>query len=148
MRKEEQAVAATFGERLRVVRKQRGMSQDDLARRVDVHITAIARFERGAREPRLASIQRLAAGLGVHPGALLPTGKNGVVPAGIVDVLHEMVQGGHGAAIVAALRDREEFERRRAIESDDREQRRTARRNLRRIAAFLESAGVGSPDAG
>lgn len=63
-------LAVAFGQRLRQVRKEHGVSQRVLARRTDLHETAIARFERGAREPRLATILRLAKGLGVQPGAL------------------------------------------------------------------------------
>ncbi len=62
---------AVFGQRLRELRAERGISQDQLARRTGIHPTAIGRFERGAREPRLRSILRLARGLGVPPGTLL-----------------------------------------------------------------------------
>lgn len=68
------------------------------------------------------------------------------VPAGIVEVLREMVECGQGAAIVGALREREAFERLRVIESDDPEQRRRGRRNLRRIWAFLASVGADKSD--
>lgn len=64
-------LSVAFGHRLREVRSEQGLSQDDLARATDVHPTMISRFERGAREPRLKSILRLAEGLGVHPGRLL-----------------------------------------------------------------------------
>lgn len=60
-----------FGLRLRQVRTECGLSQDVLARRTDLHTTAIARFERGAREPRLTTILRLARGLEVPPSALM-----------------------------------------------------------------------------
>lgn len=60
-----------FGRRLRELRAKHGVSQDVLARRTDIHATAIGRFERGAREPRLSSILRLARGLGVEPGELV-----------------------------------------------------------------------------
>lgn len=60
-----------FGRRLRELRAEHGVSQDILARRTDIHPTAIGRFERGAREPRLTSILRLARGLGVSPGELV-----------------------------------------------------------------------------
>ncbi|HEY3758450.1 MAG TPA: helix-turn-helix transcriptional regulator [Solirubrobacteraceae bacterium] len=60
-----------FGERLRELRAERGVSQDQLASRTGIHPTAIGRFERGDREPRLRSILRLAQGLDVPPGALL-----------------------------------------------------------------------------
>jgi transcriptional regulator with XRE-family HTH domain len=65
------AASIAFGRRLRILRRERGLSQDDLARNTDVHPTAIGRFERGSREPRLTTILRLARGLGVLPGALL-----------------------------------------------------------------------------
>jgi transcriptional regulator with XRE-family HTH domain len=145
VREEERAAAVAFGRRLRAVREQRGMSLGDLGHETEVHPTAIGRMEHGRREPRLASIERLAAGLNVEPGALLPAGESRV-PAGIVDVLREMVESGHGAVIVGALRERKNFERRRAIESNDPEQCRLARLNLRRIAAFLASTGVEGDD--
>jgi transcriptional regulator with XRE-family HTH domain len=57
--------------RLRQLRSECGLSQDDLADRTDVHPTAIGRFERGAREPRLTTILRIARGLEVPPSALM-----------------------------------------------------------------------------
>jgi transcriptional regulator with XRE-family HTH domain len=65
------AASVVFGQRLRDLRAQQGVSQDDLARATDVHPTAIGRFERGAREPRLTTILRLARGLDVRPGELV-----------------------------------------------------------------------------
>lgn len=65
------AATVAFGKRLRELRAELGISQDELARSADIHSTAIGRFERGAREPRLGTILRLAHGLGVAPGALL-----------------------------------------------------------------------------
>lgn len=65
------AVSVAFGRRLRELRRAADMSQDDLARATDIHTTAIARYERGVREPRVAMILQLAYGLGVPPGALL-----------------------------------------------------------------------------
>ncbi len=65
------AASVAFGQRLRELRAERSVSQDDLASRTDVHPTAIGRLERGAREPRLTTILRLARGLGVEPGKLL-----------------------------------------------------------------------------
>lgn len=62
---------AAFGQRLRELRAERGISQDQLARRTGIDATAVGRFERGAREPRLRSILRLAEGLSVKPGRLV-----------------------------------------------------------------------------
>jgi transcriptional regulator with XRE-family HTH domain len=60
-----------FGQRMRELRAERGISQDELARRTGVHSTAIGRLERGAREPRLSTILRIARGLDAQPGMLL-----------------------------------------------------------------------------
>ena len=56
---------------MRELRAQRGISQDELSRITDVHPTAIGRMERGAREPRLTTILRVARGLNISPGDLL-----------------------------------------------------------------------------
>ncbi|MGH2973932.1 MAG: helix-turn-helix domain-containing protein [Solirubrobacterales bacterium] len=63
--------SAAFGERLRELRDRQKLSQDALAHATDIHPTAIGRMERGAREPRLTTILRLAHGLDVTPGELL-----------------------------------------------------------------------------
>ncbi|HTC60617.1 MAG TPA: helix-turn-helix transcriptional regulator [Solirubrobacteraceae bacterium] len=65
------AASVAFGKRLRELRAEHGLSQDDLADRTDVHPTAIGRLERGSREPRLTTILRIARGMDVEPGALL-----------------------------------------------------------------------------
>jgi transcriptional regulator with XRE-family HTH domain len=65
------AVIVAFGRRLRDLRVEHSLSQDDLAHRTGIHATAIGRFERGGREPRLTTILRIAWGLGVLPGGLL-----------------------------------------------------------------------------
>lgn len=60
-----------FGERLRAARVEGGLSQERLASACGLHRTEISLLERGAREPRLSTIVRLARGLGVTPAALL-----------------------------------------------------------------------------
>ncbi len=64
-------VGTTFGQRLRELRRERGVSQEALSRRTHIHIPTIGRLERGKQEPRLKTILRLADGLGVSPGELL-----------------------------------------------------------------------------
>ena len=60
-----------FAENLRRLRTAAGLSQEALATACDLHRTEISLLERGAREPRLSTIVRLARGLGVEPGQLL-----------------------------------------------------------------------------
>jgi transcriptional regulator with XRE-family HTH domain len=65
------APSGSFGQRMRELRAEHGVSQDELAYRTGIHPTAIGRLERGAREPRLGTILRVVWGLGVQPGRLL-----------------------------------------------------------------------------
>ncbi len=65
------AASVALGRRLRELRAEHGLSQDDLADMTGIHSTAIWRPECGAREPRLTTILCLARGLDVQPGALL-----------------------------------------------------------------------------
>lgn len=60
-----------FGRRVREVRRAKGMPQDALAHAADIHPTAVGRYERGRREPRLSTILRLARALDVPPGELV-----------------------------------------------------------------------------
>lgn len=59
-----------FGQRVRELRAREGLSQDGLAHTSGIHLTSIGRIERGGHEPRLTTILKLAAGLGVDPGEL------------------------------------------------------------------------------
>ncbi len=61
---------STFGERLRTVREQRGLSQETLATRADVHRTHIGALEQGQRDPHLSMLLILADALIVPPGDL------------------------------------------------------------------------------
>ena len=60
-----------FAENLRRHRTMAGLSQERLAFVCRLHRTEISLLERGAREPRLSTIVRLARGLDVSPAALL-----------------------------------------------------------------------------
>ena len=64
-------LAIALGIRLRELRKSRGLKQDQLANRCDLHRTEISLLELGLREPRLAQIIKLAGSLEVEPGTLV-----------------------------------------------------------------------------
>ena len=59
------------GKRLQRARRQRGLSQAALGRKVGVHVMTISRLERGERQPSMALLQRLAKALGVPVSRLL-----------------------------------------------------------------------------
>jgi transcriptional regulator with XRE-family HTH domain len=61
----------TFARNLRTERKRLDLSQEALGFRCDLDTSEISRLERSARDPRLATIVKLARALGVPPARLL-----------------------------------------------------------------------------
>lgn len=59
-----------FGERVRALREQLGVSQEALAAEAGIHRTYMGGVERGERNLCLRNIIRLAKALGVHPREL------------------------------------------------------------------------------
>lgn len=56
---------------LRLLRHEKGWSQEEFAERVGIHRTYVSDLERGARNPTIAVVERLAKPLKVRPGSLL-----------------------------------------------------------------------------
>jgi transcriptional regulator with XRE-family HTH domain len=54
-----------FGERIRELRKAKGLSQEELAFRAKIHRTYLGSIERGERNPALKNIAAIAKALGV-----------------------------------------------------------------------------------
>ncbi len=98
----------------------------------------------GVTDGRVQQLLRDYFGLRVRkPEGVTPAGESGVrVPPGFVEVLREIVECGYGAGIVTALRGWQDLECQIAIWSGDAKQNHVARRNIRRIKAFMLSAGV------
>ena len=55
-----------FAQRVRTLREEKGMSQEKLAERAELHRTYIGMVERLERNPSLIFIHKIANGLGVH----------------------------------------------------------------------------------
>ena len=60
-----------FHQRLKAVRRARGLTQKALAAKVDVTRAYLARLEMGRHDPPLSTVRRLAAALRVRAGRLL-----------------------------------------------------------------------------
>ena len=60
-----------IGLNAKTLRDAKGLSQEKLSFETGIHRTYISDIERGARNPSLEVIERLAIGLGVTPGELL-----------------------------------------------------------------------------
>lgn len=59
-----------FGQRVRLLRKQAGLSQEGLAEAAGLHRTYVSSIERGQRNVGLDNIIRLARALEVEPRSL------------------------------------------------------------------------------
>jgi len=54
-----------FGKRIRVLRKRKGMTQEQLAEAADISVDFLSLVERGVNAPSFATLERLADALGV-----------------------------------------------------------------------------------
>ncbi len=69
-------VRKRVGLNLKKFRKELGLSQEEFAFKAELHRTYISGIERGARNPTILVIDRLASALDVSPARLLePTAK-------------------------------------------------------------------------
>jgi transcriptional regulator with XRE-family HTH domain len=64
-------IAARFATNLRRLRRESELSQESLAIRTDLHRSEVSLLERGLRMPRLDTIVRLVATLGVSADRLM-----------------------------------------------------------------------------
>lgn len=64
-------IRARLAKNLRRLRQQKGWSQEQFAFEAGIHRTYISDLERGARNPTITIIEKLAKALGVKAGALL-----------------------------------------------------------------------------
>jgi len=61
-----------FGDKIKKLRNNCGLSQEELAHKSGLHRTQISLIENGQRCPRLDTIYKLASALQVRPEKLLP----------------------------------------------------------------------------
>jgi transcriptional regulator with XRE-family HTH domain len=64
-------VARRFGQNLRSIREEAGLSQERLGLRASLHRTEIGLLERGARVPRIDTLVKLACGLDIGADLLI-----------------------------------------------------------------------------
>tara|TARA_R110000782_G_scaffold35367_2_gene84513 strand:- start:47848 stop:48051 length:204 start_codon:yes stop_codon:yes gene_type:complete len=60
-----------LGRNLRRLREAKGLSQEAFAFEANIHRTYISDIERGARNPTITVVDKIAAALGVKAGQLL-----------------------------------------------------------------------------
>ena len=86
---------ATFGERLRARRDSAGLTQSQLSERCGIPKPTLSRYENDHVQPSLGTLRKLADGLGLSVGALVPDGEQ------LVERLFEAL-GRHGIRIRSA----------------------------------------------
>jgi transcriptional regulator with XRE-family HTH domain len=64
-------LVALLGENVRLFRKQRGLTQEELALNAGMKRSYVSDLERGIRNPTVRALGRLSDALGVRPDALL-----------------------------------------------------------------------------
>ena len=61
----------TIGQRIRDARKNAGMTQTELAKKLNIPFQSISQWERDLRNPKFDTIQRIADALEIHPFDLM-----------------------------------------------------------------------------
>ncbi len=62
---------SSLSERIKKIRKERGLSQQDLAQAVNVHYTNVGRYERNEANPSSSILNKIAQVLEVSPDFLM-----------------------------------------------------------------------------
>jgi len=82
-----------FGKRLRKFRKDRGLTQEQLAEKAGLHHTFIGAVERGSKNPSLDSISKISEALGISLRDLFPPNRLSSEADREVAELLDVVQG-------------------------------------------------------
>lgn len=64
-------IRARLSVNMRKLRQSKGWSQEEFAHEAGLHRTYVSDLERGARNPTITVVEKLAVALGVRVGALL-----------------------------------------------------------------------------
>lgn len=67
----DRSILKAFGRRIKTIRLEQGISQEQLGQLAELDRTYISGIERGLRNVSLINIERLAAALDVEPAELL-----------------------------------------------------------------------------
>ena len=64
-------ISKQFGKKVKEIRLKKGLSQGDIARRLNLHRSYISGIERGVRNPSLKVVQKIAKALDVKISDIL-----------------------------------------------------------------------------
>ena len=87
------ALIGRLGPAIRRARRERGLTQEEVAKEVGASVAHLSRLESGARQPSLDGLLRIAAALGVEVGEILEVSEEpdpGTVVRGATSPVHEL----------------------------------------------------------
>ena len=76
----------TIGERIREIRKSKGMTQKQVAEQLGITIGAYSHYENGTRELDVLKVKALSKIFGISGDELIDTGFQNQVPDGVIDI--------------------------------------------------------------
>ncbi len=65
-----------IGDKLKALRIEQALTQEELAAKAGVAANTVARLERNETEPHMSTARKLAQALGIHPRELMKMGGN------------------------------------------------------------------------
>ena len=71
MLKAKEVLPVTDGERIKAARKKAGMTQKELADKLGIPYQGISQYERGIRNPKIATMKKIAIALNIPPSQLI-----------------------------------------------------------------------------
>ena len=71
----------TIGDRIRAIRKEKGLTQKELAEKLGVSSSMIGQYETNVRKPKIGTLQNIASALGVHLSEIIDVDLSDISPS-------------------------------------------------------------------
>ena len=68
-----ETIKSNFGNHIKKLRIERGLTQEELADRANLHSTYIGQIERGLRNPSLVNLYKVANALNINANSIFPS---------------------------------------------------------------------------
>ncbi len=65
-------ISKRVGKKIKTIRKQKGITQEEIADKSGMHVSTLGRIERGESNPPLQTLNKIAQALRVKPKEILP----------------------------------------------------------------------------
>ena len=65
-------ISKRVGKKIRIIRRKKGITQEEIADKSGMHVSTLGRIERGESNPPLQTLNKIAQALRVKPKEILP----------------------------------------------------------------------------